>query len=70
MKCDFPDIDRSINEVIHSVGDDFRTKVGKEKNSMGKILFDPGSMNYAFKQEFSKKGFRELKRTVEANVFG
>ncbi|MDE0116163.1 MAG: BglII/BstYI family type II restriction endonuclease [bacterium] len=70
MKCDFSDIDRSIDEVIYSVGDDFCTKVSKEKTSIGKVLFDPKSMNNAFKQEFNKKGFRELKRTVEPNVPG
>ncbi len=70
LKCDFPDIDRSIDEVIVSVGTDFRKKVSKEKTSMGKVLFDPTTMNNAFKQEFTKKGFRELKRTVEPNVPG
>lgn len=70
MKCDFPETDQLIDDVIVSVGSDFRTKVSEEKDMQGKKLFSPKEMNQAFKHEFGQRGFCELKRTVEPNVPG
>ena len=70
LKCDYPEIDSQIDEVIGATGSDFRTKVSNEKTTKGKLLYDPRSMNRAFKEEFQARGFQELKRTVEPNVPG
>ena len=70
LKCDFPETDQLIDDVIAATGSDFRTKVSKEKDMEGKRLFSPAEMNRAFKHEFSIRGFRELKRTVVPNVPG
>jgi len=68
LKCDFPETDQLIDEAIIAVGSDFKTKASKEKSTKGKKLFSPTQMNHAFKYEFNKRGFHELKRTVEPNV--
>lgn len=68
LKCDFPEIDRMIDEVVVATGNDFRNKMSKEQGAEGRVLYDPKSMNIAFKREFNLRGFSELKRIVEPNV--
>ena len=70
LRCDFPEINELINAAIAGTGNDFRTKVSNERNTKGKRLYNPRSMNQAFKREFESRGFAELKRTVEPNVPG
>ncbi len=70
LKCDYPEIDQQINEAIADTGNDYRTKVSKEKATKGRLFYDPRSMNRAFKREFNARGFEELKRIVEPNVPG
>lgn len=66
----YPEIDAAIDEAIVAIGDDFRTKVSREKNRYGQLLYDPGSMNRAFKREFMARGFAELRRTFPVDVPG
>ena len=70
LRCDYPDLDDLIDAAIEATGNDFQTKVSNEKNTKGKRLFNPGAMNAAFRREFHRRGFAELKRTVDPNVPG
>ena len=70
LKCDYPEIDQLIDEAVIATGNDFRTKVSRERSTRGELLYDPGSINQAFKREFQARGFAELKRSVEPNVPG
>lgn len=70
LKCDFPEVDRMIDEVIEATGNDFRSKMSEEVSTAGRMLYSPKSMNAAFKREFNLRGFVELKRAVEPNVPG
>lgn len=70
LRVDYPEIDRLIDEAIRATGSAFRTKVSREQNMKGQLLFDPRAMNQAFRREFAERGFSELKRTVEPNVPG
>ena len=40
-----------------------RTKVSKEKNKKGKLLYSPTNMNKAFKDEFRDRGWEERRKT-------
>ena len=66
----YPEIDAAIDESIVAIGDNFRTKVSREKNRYGQLLYDPGSMNRAFKREFTQRGFAEIKRSFDVDVPG
>ncbi|RLF41815.1 MAG: BstYI [Thermoplasmata archaeon] len=61
LKVRYPEIDQEIDEVIESVIIKSRTKISREKTKKGQRLFSPKEMNKKFKEEFGKRGFRELK---------
>ena len=47
----YPEIDAAIDEAIVAIGDDFRTKLSRERGRrQGQMLYDPGSMNRAFER--------------------
>jgi hypothetical protein len=47
---------REITEVIASVDSkEHKTKISQEKTMPGRLLYKPGSLNRAFKREFSKR---------------
>ncbi|MDY6867957.1 MAG: BglII/BstYI family type II restriction endonuclease [Chloroflexota bacterium] len=55
-----------IKEVIAEVdGTKHKTKVSKEKTMPGRMLYKLGSMNKAFKREFSKRGWQNYKVPCE-----
>jgi len=60
LRVDYPRIDREIDEVIAEVSAK-RTKVSREKTMSGEMLFSPIAMNQGFREEFTKRGFRQLK---------
>ena len=60
MACRFSEIDKVIDGIIASVHA-FRTKTSKEKTMRGKMLYSPPAMNKAFKSEFGRMGFGEVK---------
>lgn len=66
----YPEIDAAIGESIVAIGDNFRTKVSREKNRYGQLLYDPVAMNRAFEREFTQRGFAEIKRSFDVNVPG
>ena len=49
----------AVNSITH------KTKVSKEKTMPGKVLFRPGSLNKAFKEEFGARGWRNHKIPAE-----
>ncbi len=70
LQVRYPQINRLINEAIVATGADFRTKESRERGRAGEMLYDPSAMNRAFKREFQRRGFAELRRHVERNVPG
>lgn len=64
-------IDAAIDEAIGAVGNDFRTKLSREKGRrFGTMLYDPKGMNRAFEREFTARGFTEIKRSFDVDVPG
>jgi hypothetical protein len=49
-------------------GTKHKTKVSKEKTMPGKMLYKPGSMNKAFKREFSQRDWQTYKIPSEYPV--
>ena len=67
----YPEIDLAIDEAIDAIGDDFRTKLSREKGRrFGQMLYNPGAMNRAFEREFTDRGFAETKRSFDVDVPG
>ena len=64
MACRFPELDKTIDKVIASVRAP-RTKASKEKTMPGRMLYSPLDMNRAFKNEFGRMGFAEIKLNYE-----
>lgn len=51
-----PDLWKEIESVIANVNaDNFKSKVSKERNMVGKLLFSPTALNDYLKQEFAEK---------------
>lgn len=71
LKARFPSIDAAIDDAISAVGDDFRTFISKEKGRRSNArLYAPREINKAFKDEFTSRGFKELRRYFEIDVPG
>lgn len=65
----YPDIDVAISETVEAIGSDFRTFVSKEKGwRQGQLLYNPTQMNRAFKEQFTARGFTELRRYFDVDV--
>lgn len=69
LKVRYPHIDREIDRVIESVRVGERTKISKEKTKIGTLLYSPRDMNKAFKKEFQKLGYKELKDFYDIEVY-
>jgi hypothetical protein len=55
-----PEIWNEIEEVVNLVdAGQWKVKVSKEKTKLGKDLYDPRSLNTAFKQELEKREWHE-----------
>jgi hypothetical protein len=53
---------QEVKQIIATVDSQVhKTKISKEKTMPGKILYQPGSLNKAFKQEFEDRGWRKYK---------
>jgi len=61
LKIRYPHIEKEIDEIIKSIKIISRTKISKEKTKKGKLLYSPVDMNKAFRTEFRKRGYKELK---------
>ena len=65
LQTRFPGIDVDINETIEVIGSDFRSFASLEPSKQSQLLYSPIAINRAFKDEFQRRGFRELRRTFE-----
>lgn len=63
LKAHYPEIDAAIDEVIVAIGGDFQTFQSREpgRRSRGP-LYAPKEINKAFREEFNKRDFTQLKR--------
>ena len=60
-----PGLWEEIEDVISSVeAEDCRTKLSKEKNKIGKMLFSPIVMNKAMQSGFEARGWTQRRRTL------
>ena len=67
LKVRYPEHEQEIYKVISSVRGK-RTKISKEKTKKGKALYSPIDMNKQFKENFSKRGYHELRDTYTITV--
>lgn len=67
----YPEIDAAIDEAIIAIGNDFRTfKSGEGGRRSQGLLYAPKAINAAFREQFSARGFKELKRYFDIEVPG
>ena len=58
------DLWKEVEEVVGSVdGERCRTKVSKEKNRLGELLYSPEDMNAEFKEGFEALGWAQRRNT-------
>lgn len=60
LQVRYPQINDEITEVIRCVKAE-RSKISQEKTKKGKLLYSPVQMNKQFSEEFSRRGFAELR---------
>jgi hypothetical protein len=62
----YPDLLIEVKRAIAEVqAADHKTKVSKEKTMPGRMLFDPRSINKAFKSQFEKMGWASIRVACE-----
>ena len=67
LQVRYPQINLEINDVISSVLAP-KTKISKEKQKTGKLLYAPVEMNKEFKKAFRLRGYEELRDTYTINI--
>lgn len=67
LKVRYPEHEQEIYEVISLVRGS-RTKISKEKTKKGKALYSPIDMNKQFKEEFTVRGYSELRDTYSISI--
>ncbi len=68
LRVRYPHIENEINNIISSVKVPSKTKVSKEKTKKGQLLYSPKELNRRFKEEFRKRGYKELKDPYTISV--
>lgn len=61
LQVDHPDLLKDVHEVINAIDNIQKTKVSKEKTSIGKLLYAPIELNQAFKEQFNARDFHEIR---------
>lgn len=69
LKVRYPKIEKEIDNIIKSVSITAKTKKSKEKTMKGRMLYSPKDMNEAFKKEFDKLGYKELKDSYNIDTY-
>lgn len=69
LKLRYSPIEKEIDEIIRSIKITTRDKVSKEKTMKGKRLYSPIAMNRAFKREFHKRNYKELKDFYDIDAY-
>ena len=67
LQVRYPDCEREIYEVIAEVAAE-KTKISKEKTMQGKRLYSPKDMNRQFREEFTARGYTELRDTYTITI--
>lgn len=58
----YPNLLNEVNQVIKTVDSSkHKTKKSTEKTMMGRMLFNPRSINMAFKKAFTKRGWNSIR---------
>jgi hypothetical protein len=70
LQVRFPEINAEIDRVISSVDISKPTKVSRERTNAGELLFSPKEMNSAFKTEFRRLDYEELKDRYTITIPG
>jgi len=65
----YPDIEKEIDEIMKAVKVPTKTKISEEKTKQGLMLYSPKEMNRKFKEEFEKRGFKELKDPYSIDAY-
>lgn len=68
LQVDYPNILKQIKEVIVSIDKIKKNKISKEKTMVGKLLYSPTELNKLFKEEFRKRGFKELRDNYDIKI--
>lgn len=62
LKCDYPEINRQIDDAIAAIRKMKKSKKSKEKGKRGRMLYSPIVLNRRFREELrDERGFRELR---------
>jgi hypothetical protein len=64
----FTETDREVDEAIQGVTVTQKTKKSREKGKPGKLLYSPKEMNTKFKEEFTRRGYQELKHRYTIKI--
>lgn len=67
LQVRYPEINADIHEVINGISAS-KTKISKEKNRIGELVYNPTELNEAFKESFNSKGYEELKDSFRIPV--
>lgn len=66
VKSKYPDLLRQVLDAVAAVNaDELKTKTSKEKTMPGRMLYNPGALNKAFKAVFEERGWRSQKVACE-----
>src|SRR5262245_21719642 len=70
LQVRYPDINKEIDAVIAAIGSPAKTKVSKEKTSVGKMLYSPKLLNKLFREQFAKFKFEEMVDRFDVEIPG
>jgi len=66
VEARYPNLLTEIKQIIGAVKTSkYKTKVSKEKTMPGRMLFDPRTINGAFKKEFLRRGWSPVRVSCE-----
>ncbi|MDX2083013.1 MAG: BglII/BstYI family type II restriction endonuclease [Rickettsiales bacterium] len=68
LQVDHPKIYKEIKDSIFSIKKIEKNKISKEKTMSGEMLYSPVELNKKFKDQFNKKGYKELRDTYDIKI--
>lgn len=69
LKVRYPQIEKEIDDIVSSIKIATRSKISKEKTMKGRKLYSPIEMNRAFKSEFYRRDYKELKDFYDLDTY-
>ena len=67
LQLRYPEINADIDKVIKGIIAS-KTKISKERNRVGELVYNPTELNESFKESFNNKGYKELKDSFRIPV--